>query len=270
MLFGELYYSIWQEPVSVSCFWPWIKMSKVKVYLLMRLRFVSLKCILCKNLHKFNKTSLRVWRLDKEVLTGSLSLGENRPQMRMLRFYLCLGGVGAIVQLQEELSAPRGQQRRVGMKLWEKLWRTGHLDPVEHPKLEVSNIVTAVDAVHILLHFKLEAFCLGLLTNVTPDLTQCGYNNINLLSNWWVGRVSSSVWAWLLLLMGDEFMLDWNRPGKSICVPDKTESVDHVLRGSTTPVPEAKQSCAVVRSAFIFVILHSFYKLWLKHKTQQL
>lgn len=47
-------------------------------------------------------------------------------------FYLCLCGVGAIVQLQEELAGPSAQQRCVSSKMREEFVRTGHLDPEKH------------------------------------------------------------------------------------------------------------------------------------------
>lgn len=49
-------------------------------------------------------------------------------------FYLCLCGVGAVVQLQEELSGPSTKQGCVSPKLREKLVGTGHLDPEKQHK----------------------------------------------------------------------------------------------------------------------------------------
>lgn len=48
------------------------------------------------------------------------------------QLYLCLCGVGAIVQLQEELAGPSAQQRCVSPKMREEFVRTGHLDPEKH------------------------------------------------------------------------------------------------------------------------------------------
>lgn len=39
------------------------------------------------------------------------------------------------------------------------------------------------------------------------------------------------------------------------------QSVDHQLRGSAAPIAKSKQRSAVVGSAFVFVILRSFYQL---------
>lgn len=49
-----------------------------------------------------------------------------------LLFYLCLCRVGAIVQLQEELTGPSAQQRCVSSKMRKEFVRAGHLDPEKH------------------------------------------------------------------------------------------------------------------------------------------
>lgn len=62
------------------------------------------------------------------------------------------------------------------------------------------------------------------------------------------------VWVWLLL------------PGKSICVLEPVQSVQHRLRRSPAAITKSKQQCTVINSAFVSVVSHSFHQLLAKGK----
>lgn len=65
---------------------------------------------------------------------------------------------------------------------------------------------------------------------------------------WWA-KVKDRNWLW-----------------KPVCILDPAQSVQHQLGGPPASVSKTKQSCAVIGSAFVLVILHSFYKLWVEEK----
>lgn len=57
-------------------------------------------------------------------------------------FYLCLCGIAAIVQLQEELAGPSAKQRCVSPKMREEFIGAGHPDPEKHVENGGGNGIT--------------------------------------------------------------------------------------------------------------------------------
>lgn len=69
-----------------------------------------------------------------------------------------------------------------------------------------------------------------------------------------------------------EWVRPWYRnwPGKSICVLEPVQSVQHQLRRSPTAITKSEQQYTVINSAFVSVVSHSFYQLLAEESTYEL